>query len=93
MGARANFVIIRKGIAAIYYDQWAALDCPILLADGPAEAAKFAETLEQVDGLMDAVWAEGGFLLDFDKILTTEERVRIAEVKAKLSGQEAPASA
>src|SRR5262249_2793010 len=63
----ANFVIIRKGFAAVYYDQWAALDCPILLADGPAEAAKFAESLEQVDGLMDAVWAEGGFLLDFDE--------------------------
>jgi chemotaxis signal transduction protein len=34
-------------------------------------------------------------LLDFDKILTTEERVRIAEIKAKAAAaaQEAPTTA
>lgn len=67
MGHRANFVIIRDGRASAYYDQWGALGCAFLLADGPEQAATAAEHMEPTAELLDWGFAEGGFLLDFDQ--------------------------
>ena len=66
MGSRANFVVIRNGIATAYYDHWAALGCLLSFAGGPDEASKALEAMEQTNQLMEWAWAEGGYLVDFD---------------------------
>ncbi|MEW6735975.1 MAG: hypothetical protein AB1489_32070 [Acidobacteriota bacterium] len=67
MGHRANFIIIRNGVAKAYYDQWAALGCVYTFAAGPEEACAAAEQMEPTTELMDWAFAEGGYLLDFDQ--------------------------
>ena len=66
MGARANFVIIRNGIAEAYYDHWAALGCLLLFAEGPEKALQALEITDKTNELMERAWAEGGYLVDFD---------------------------
>jgi hypothetical protein len=67
MGSRANFVVIRNGKAAAYYDQWAAMGCVYAFADGPDGAVAVLEPMEPCTELMDWAFAEGGYLLDFDE--------------------------
>jgi hypothetical protein len=67
MGHRANFVLIRGGEAAAYYDQWAALGSTYAFAGGPADATAAAEQAEPTKELLDWAFAEAGFLLDFDE--------------------------
>jgi hypothetical protein len=67
MGHRANFVLIRDGKAAAYYDQWAALGSTYAFAGGPGEATAAAEQAEPTRELLDWAFAEAGFLLDFDE--------------------------
>src|SRR5512147_2670896 len=66
MGARANFVIIKNGIATAYHDHWAALGCLQMFAEGPDKALQALEIMDQTNELMESVWAEGGYLVDFD---------------------------
>jgi hypothetical protein len=66
MGHRANFVIIRDASASAFYDQWAALGCAFVLADGPEAAAGFAAQMAPADELLDWAFAEGGYLIDLD---------------------------
>ena len=66
MGHRANFVIISNNRATIFYDQWAALGGAIaIFCEGP-DACVSSATEEEED-LMDDVWCEGGYLVDFDR--------------------------
>src|SRR5262245_54483716 len=67
MGHRANFVLIREGHAAAYYDQWAALGSTYAFAEGPAQATAAAERAHPTTQLLDWAFAEAGFLLDFDE--------------------------
>jgi hypothetical protein len=67
MGHRANFVVIRDGKGAAYYDQWAALGSTYAFAGGPADATAAAEAAEPTTELLDWAFAEAGFLLDFDE--------------------------
>ena len=67
MGHRANFVVIRDGIASAFYDQWAALGCLFVFAAGPEEAVGALQGMDEADELMDWGFAEGGYLLDFDR--------------------------
>lgn len=66
MAHEANFVIIQKGQANAYYHKWAALDCINWFADGP-EKARSVDGLKRVDWLSEFVFAEGGYLIDFDE--------------------------
>ncbi|MGZ8219071.1 hypothetical protein [Methylomagnum sp.] len=67
MGQRANYVIIKDGQANAYFDNWGALGCAFILADGPEAATKAAEETEPTDELLDWAFAEGGFLIDYDQ--------------------------
>jgi len=67
MGHRANFLLIRDGTAAAYYDQWAALGSTYAFAGGPADASATAEQAQPTKELLDWAFAEAGFLLDFDE--------------------------
>lgn len=67
MGHRANFVLIRNGVAWAYHDQWAALGCTYAFAGGPADATSAAEQSEPTTELLDWAFAEAGFLIDFDE--------------------------
>ena len=67
MGHRANFVLIRGGKAQAFYDQWAAMGCVHEFATGPDAAAEAVEALEPTTELMDWAFAEGGYLIDFDR--------------------------
>lgn len=67
MGHRANFVIVEGGEARAFEDQWAALGCTFVIADGPEECRKFAESCAPAEALLDWAFAEGGYLLDFDE--------------------------
>lgn len=66
MGHRANYVIVRNGTADAYYDQWGAMGCIYVLADGPEPAVEAAGQ-ERTDELMDWAFAEAGYLIDFDE--------------------------
>jgi len=67
MGHRANYVIVRNGEARAFYDQWGALGCIHTFAGGPVDALAVAEQAEATDELQDWAFAEGGFLVDFDR--------------------------
>ena len=68
MGHRANFVVIRDGAAKLFGDSWAALGCIYLLADGPeAAASAWSDPAFTTDGLYEWCFAEGGYLIDFDR--------------------------
>lgn len=67
MGHRANFVLIRNGQARAYYDQWAAMGCVHQFAAGPGAAARAVEVLSDTTELLEWAFAEGGYLIDFDR--------------------------
>ena len=68
MGHRANYVIIRDGEAKAFEDQWGAMGAIYAFADGPEIAAKLAEgEADATSELMDWAFAEGGYLIDFDR--------------------------
>lgn len=67
MGCRANFVVIEQGAAKAYYAQWGGMGCVYSFADGPDSAVAAMEDMEEVDGLMDWAFAEGGYLIDLDR--------------------------
>ena len=67
MGHRANFVVIRDGHADAYFDQWAGLGCVFGFAAGPDDAVAMLSTYTATNELMDWAFAEGGFLIDFDR--------------------------
>ncbi|PCC69008.1 hypothetical protein SAMN02745121_05659 [Nannocystis exedens] len=69
MGHRANFVVIEHRVARVFADQWAALECALVLQEGPAASRKWVEALEEAGGLMPSGFAEAGFLLDFDEVV------------------------
>lgn len=67
MGHRANFIVIRSGKASAYRDQWAALGCTYVFAEGPDRASTAAEASEPTSELMDWAFAEAGYLIDYDE--------------------------
>lgn len=67
MGHRANFITIRDGIGVAFYDKSAALGCLYAFAAGPDEAVAALQRMKQTGELLDWAFAEGGYLLDFDK--------------------------
>ena len=68
MGHRANFVLIEKGAAEAFHDQWAALGCTLMLEEGAAKLKREVRQLfEPTTELMDWAFAEGGFLIDYDQ--------------------------
>ena len=67
MGDRANYVLISDGKARAFYDHWGALSCIYEFADGPADATAIVEQMDTTAKLMDWAFAEGGFLIDFDR--------------------------
>lgn len=67
MGQRANYVIVKGGQANAYFDNWGALGCAFILADGPDAATQAAEETESTDELLDWAFAEGGYLIDYDQ--------------------------
>ena len=67
MGHRANYVIIENNTATAYYDQWGAMGCVYIFADGPTAAVEAISEAKTVTELMEWDYAEGGYLLDFDK--------------------------
>ncbi len=66
MAQRADFVIVKKGKATAYFDKWGDLGCLSAFADGPESALEFTSHMKKISKL-DAVFAEGGYLLDFDQ--------------------------
>lgn len=67
MGHRANYVVIKKGTAKAYWDQWGAMGCVYSFADGPTSAIDAISDADTVNELMEWSYAEGGYLIDFDK--------------------------
>lgn len=68
MGHRANFVFIRNGEAKLFGDSWAALGCIYMLAEGPDAAAEvWSDPAFETDGFYEWAFAEGGYLIDFDR--------------------------
>jgi hypothetical protein len=67
LGHRANFVVIKRGSAAAYHDQWAALGSTWAFAGGPDEAVSAAEGSQPTPELLDWAFAEAGYLIDFDR--------------------------
>lgn len=69
MGHRANCVIIRDGEAKAFEDQWGAMGSIYAFADGPEAARGIAEgeESEATTELMEWAFAEGGYLIDFDR--------------------------
>ena len=67
MGHRANYVLVRDGEAKAFYDQWGALGCIYAFAGGPADAVAITEAAQLTNELLDWAFAEGGYLIDFDK--------------------------
>ncbi len=70
MGHRANFVVIREGVAKAYEDQWAALGLTYQFAGGPDAASVLAEQSTPTTELMDWAFAEAGYLIDYDRCTT-----------------------
>ncbi|XCN71778.1 MAG: hypothetical protein Q3M24_15880 [Candidatus Electrothrix aestuarii] len=67
MGHRANFVIIREGMAKAYEDQYAALGSTYQFAEGPDGALSAAEQATPTNELLEWAFAEAGYLIDYDK--------------------------
>lgn len=67
MGHRANYVIIKNGTAKAYWHQWGAMGCVYSFAGGPTAAIDAISDAEPVDELLGWSYAEGGYLIDFDK--------------------------
>ena len=69
MGHRANYVTIREGEAKAFEDQWGAMGAVYAFADGPEAAVAMIREAEcrETDELMDWAFAEGGYLIDFDR--------------------------
>ena len=70
MGHRANMVIIREGDWQLYYDHWIANHLDIELFWGPESTeALIRQRPPKADrhDWLDAVWCEGGVLLDHDR--------------------------
>lgn len=65
MAQYGNFVIIQSETAVAYNHKWGALGCLYAFATGPKEATEFTSDMERVY-ILDSVFAEGGYLLDFD---------------------------
>ncbi|MEM7115287.1 MAG: hypothetical protein AAF614_22795 [Chloroflexota bacterium] len=65
MGQRAEYVIIKDANAIVYYEKWGGLSAVLVFSEGPKEAVNFAPFIETTEAL-DAVFAEGGYLIDFD---------------------------
>ncbi|MCA9943477.1 MAG: hypothetical protein KC449_08345 [Anaerolineales bacterium] len=66
MSQNGNFVIIQNEIVEGYFDKWGALGCLHTFALGPNKAAEVARKFAKTETL-DAIFAEGGYLLDFDR--------------------------
>lgn len=88
MGHRANFVIIRNNTTKLYGESWAAVDSIYYFAAGPTSALENAVSKWENEAFYDWAFAEGGYLLDFDKQLAIgfgasipDEEIRIADRK------------
>lgn len=66
MSQRADFVIIRENKANAYTDEWGALGCIYMFGDGPDSAVQQTANMEEMT-VLDAVFTEAGFLIDFDQ--------------------------
>ncbi|GJM40314.1 MAG: hypothetical protein DHS20C20_05960 [Ardenticatenaceae bacterium] len=66
MGQVGNFVTIKNGLVKAYFDKWGALGVLYALSEGSQEMEKWLTSLELTDTL-DGVFAEGGFLADYDQ--------------------------
>jgi hypothetical protein len=67
MGHRANFIVVKDGLATAYHDQWAALGCLDFFTAGPDDAIDVLSDFEPTTELLDWAFAEGGYLIDFDE--------------------------
>lgn len=70
MGQRANLIIFKNSTYDLYYSHWCANSLPRELFWGPEHALHFIQIQNKVDsetGWLDAVWAEGGAIIDLDK--------------------------
>jgi hypothetical protein len=69
VGHRANFVLVRGGIATAYADDWAGLGTVYLVTEGPDTAVSAVENMDTTNELFDWAFCEGGFLIDHDERL------------------------
>lgn len=67
MSERANYVIIRDGVAKAYYAPWGALSCLYVFASGPVEASICASIYPEDSRLLRWDIADAGYLIDFDQ--------------------------
>jgi hypothetical protein len=67
MGHRANYVIIERGCAELYYSHWGAKTVPADIFWGPLATESFIRTNSRTEEWLDTTWAEGGIALDKDR--------------------------
>ena len=69
MGNRANIVIVKEQDWQLYYSHWAGGRILDALIGGPELALRYAQSLRQCprDQWVDASWADGGAVVDFDR--------------------------
>lgn len=67
LGERAQKVVIKGGRIERYRSQWGGQACPEVLLDGPAGLDEDLKESRREDQWMDPDFAEGGYLVDFDR--------------------------
>jgi hypothetical protein len=70
MGQRANLIIATKDAYELYYNHWCANTLTEDLFWGAERAVEFIrkqKKVDEVDGWLDNIWAEGGCVVDEDK--------------------------
>jgi hypothetical protein len=67
MGERAQKVVIRDGIVSKYFAQWGGQHCADELLGGAGDFNLPADSNRPESDWMDPVFAEGGYLVDFDR--------------------------
>lgn len=85
MGERAQKVILRDGQILKYWSRWAGQTCAGELLAGPE---CFTVKFDRADtDWMDSVWAEGGYLVDFERrkiLLYSWDKTYLAGVMPEL---------
>ena len=67
MGERAQKVVIRENRVELSWTQWGGQSCAVALLGGTAGSQSDLEDSDPTDAWMDPAFAEGGYLVDFDR--------------------------